>query len=174
MPDRRALLLGHLRRLVRYATGSGVATVCSVATFALVYALTGSTTAATVLGWLAGAVPNYLLNRAWVWRVDGRPDVRREVAPYVAVVLGTVTLAAGATRLTEHLLEGAGATQAVVVAGVNAAFLGVYAVLALVRYALLHQLFRRLPDRGGRVPAGAAARASGPGAGADEPTEEHP
>ncbi|WP_299036874.1 GtrA family protein [uncultured Pseudokineococcus sp.] len=143
---RRALVPAHAARLLRYVGGSGVATLCSAAAFALLYGVLGtSTTTATLLGWFAGAVPNYVLNRSWVWRVQGRPSLRREVGPYVAVVLLTLALAAGATRLTEVGLERAGATDAVVFTGVNIAFLGVYAVMALFRYAVLHQLFRRLP-----------------------------
>jgi putative flippase GtrA len=167
MPGRRDLLARHARRLVRYATGSGVATVCSAVAFFVVYQLGAGTTAASLLGWLAGAVPNYLLNRAWVWRVGGRPDVRREVVPYVVVVLVTLALATGATALTEDLLEGAGAAGGVVTAGVNVAFLGVYALMALVRYALLHLVFRRLPGRTG--PPARPARPARPG---PSPTQE--
>ena len=141
----RALATAHGARLLRYVGGSGVATVCSAAAFALLYVVLGtSTTTATLLGWFAGAVPNYVLNRSWVWRVEGRPSLRRELGPYVAVVLLTLALASGATAATEALLERAGATDAVRFASVNVAFLGVYAVMALVRYAILHQLFRRL------------------------------
>ncbi|WP_298805063.1 GtrA family protein [uncultured Pseudokineococcus sp.] len=144
------LVSAHGARLLRYAGGSGVATVCSAVAFALLYGPLGaSTTTSTLLGWLAGAVPNYVINRTWVWRVEGRPSVRRELGPYVAVVLLTLALASGATALAEALLERAGATDAVRVLGVNVAFLGVYAVMALVRYAVLHQLFRRLPGARG-------------------------
>jgi len=142
----QALVSAHAPRLLRYVGGSGVATVCSAVAFALLYGLVGtSTTTATLLGWFAGAVPNYVLNRSWVWRVQGRPSLLRELGPYVAVVLLTLALASGATALTETLLERSGATDAVRFASVNVAFLGVYAVMALVRYAILHQLFRRLP-----------------------------
>ncbi|MEJ5946691.1 GtrA family protein [Pseudokineococcus basanitobsidens] len=153
---RPGVLARHTGRMLRYAGGSGVATVCSAVGFWLVYAvLDGSTTTATVLGWLAGAVPNYVINRTWVWRVRGRPSARRELLPYVAVVLLTLALATGATALTERVLEALGATDAVRVLGVNAAFLGVYALMALVRYVVLHQLFRRLP--GTRTPTGPTA-----------------
>lgn len=142
----RGLVPAHAGRVLRYVGGSGVATVCSAVAFALLYGPLGaSTTTATLLGWFAGAVPNYVLNRSWVWRVRGRPSLRREVGPYVAVVLLTLGLASGATALTEVALERTGASDAVRFAGVNIAFLGVYAVMALVRYAVLHQLFRRLP-----------------------------
>lgn len=155
----RALVPAHAGRLLRYAGGSGVATLASAAAFALLYGPLGaSTLVATLLGWLAGAVPNYVLNRSWVWRVQGRPSVRREVGPYVAVVLVTLALASGATWLAERLLERAGASDAVLFAGVNTAFLGVYAVMALVRYAVLHQLFRRLPGGARTEPADGAAR----------------
>ena len=179
----RGLLAAHATRLLRYVGGSGVATVCSAAAFALLYGpLDTSTTTATLLGWLAGAVPNYLLNRSWVWRVQGRPSLHRELGPYVAVVLLTLALASAATAVTETLLERTGATDAVRFASVNVAFLGVYAAMALVRYAVLHQLFRRLPG-GARVgPSGSTRPPDGAGStdsarstdSAESPGTEHP
>lgn len=130
-------------RATRYTAGSVVATVCSEVAFLLLYGVahTGST-AATVLGWLAGAVPNYLLNRSWAWGRKGRPQLARELLPYAGIVAGTLAVAS----VTTHY-AGIGAASVTEldwlrVLLVGAAFLGTYGVLFVVRFMLLDRLFR--------------------------------
>ena len=87
---RRDRLRGN--RLVIRATkslvGSVIATVCSEAAFALSYGsnLLG-TTGASAVAFVAGAVPNYFLNRSWAWQRHGRVRVWREVVLYALVSL---------------------------------------------------------------------------------------
>src|SRR3954451_23821380 len=66
-------------KLARYSAGSVVATVCSEVTMVLLYGPLGVAPVwAAVFAWLAGAVPNYWLNRSWTWRRTGRPGLRDE------------------------------------------------------------------------------------------------
>lgn len=133
-------------KVARYTTGSVVAAACSEVTFLLLYGAFGAGPAlASVVGWLAGAVPNYWLNRSWTWRRRGRPSLRHELLPYVAIILGTVALAAAATTVVHRLLEGAGVAGEVRLLGVGGTFLAVYALVFLLRFYLLDQLFRRAP-----------------------------
>src|SRR5262245_65597031 len=78
--------------------GSVVAFVASEVTLIVAYG-SGLTTAAvaSVLAFFAGAIPNYFLNRSWVWDRRGRIEVRRELVPYVLVSLTTLAVAALAT-----------------------------------------------------------------------------
>ena len=93
--DERSDLIG---RVFRYGANAIVATVCSQVTFIVLYGWVGvGTTLTSTLAWLAGAIPNYVLNRSWTWGRRGRPSLRREVVPYVAIVLGTLGLAILAT-----------------------------------------------------------------------------
>lgn len=147
MPARRPARPGRtplVRRLLRYVAGSGIATVCSEVAFLLLYGpLQASPGVASVVGWLAGAVPNYWLNRSWTWGRRGRPDLVRELLPYVAIILITLGLATVATTAVHRALEGADVSSDVRLVLVGGTFLAVYGVVFVVRYVLLDLLFRR-------------------------------
>ena len=146
-------------KILRYFTGSVVAAVCSETTFLLLYgALTTSPAVASSLGWLAGAIPNYWLNRTWTWRRRGRPSLTREILPYVAIILGTLLLAAFTTSVVDAALVKDGTSDGWRLVLVGGTFLGVYGVVFLLRFLLLDQLFRRgdvspAPDSLGPVSA---------------------
>jgi putative flippase GtrA len=140
-PSSRRLMV---EKVLRYAAGSVVATICSEVTFLLLYGPVGASPAASsVLAWLAGAIPNYWLNRTWTWKRRGRPSLVYETLPYVAIVLVTLLLAAAATTLVDHRLTGAHVSGNVRVALVGGTFLGVYGMVFLLRFFLLEWLFRR-------------------------------
>jgi putative flippase GtrA len=132
-----------LRKLSTYTAGSVVAAGCSELALLLCYAVLGLPAAVSaVIGWLCGAVPNYWLNRRWTWRRTGRADLRRELLPYVVIVLATLALAAVVTRAVDSAVSGSGSATRTTLVG--AAFLGVYVVMFLLRYLLLDRLFGRL------------------------------
>lgn len=136
------------QKIRRYVAGSVLATVCSEAAFLLLYgALEATPAVSSTVGWLAGAIPNYWLNRTWTWRRRGRPSLTGEVLPYVAIVLGTVLLAALATSLVDSALAGAAVSSGLRVTLVGATFLAVYGAVFLLRFFLLDQLFRRADAR---------------------------
>lgn len=133
MPDRR-----HLRtRFARYTIGSAVAVVTSEVAFVACY---GSgllaTTASSVVAFVAGAVPNYVLNRSWAFGRRGRVRVGREVVLYVLVSLVGLAAAALATgwagRLAPHVASARWQRTAVVAA----AYLATYGALFLLKFAV--------------------------------------
>ena len=134
-----------VHKLLRYFTGSVVATACSEACFVILYGLLDvGTTWSAIVAWLAGAIPNFWLNRNWAWQRSGRPSVRREVLPYAVIILATLLLATGATHLADVWLRDqhiAHAWRVLLVAGV---FLGTYVVMFALRFVLLDRLFGRL------------------------------
>jgi putative flippase GtrA len=131
------------RRVFRYGTNALLATVCSQVTFIVLYGWVGlGTTVTSTLAWLAGAIPNYFLNRSWTWGRRGRPSLRREVVPYVAIILGTLGLAILATGLGAAALDRTSVshgTQTLVVWGI---YFTVYVVMFGVRFFLFDRLFR--------------------------------
>lgn len=132
-----------ITRMLRYGAGSVVATVSSNLTFLLVFGpLHASATWASILGWLAGAIPNYWLNRSWTWQRRGRPDPRRELLPYVAIILGTLLLAVLMTNGVDALLAHTGIGHATRTLLVTATFFGVYVVVFAIRFVLFERLFR--------------------------------
>jgi putative flippase GtrA len=139
---------GWLPKILRYTGGSVVATVCSEVTFVLLYGVLGlATTPSSLVGWLAGAVPNYWLNRSWAWQRTGRPRFRDEVLPYVVIIGVTLVLATGVTRWVDGALSGSDVSSTVRVILVAGAFFGVYVVMFVLRFFLLDRLFARLAER---------------------------
>ena len=72
-------------RITRYTLGSVVAALTSAIVFAILYVLGAGTTACSIVAFVAGAIPNWMLNRRWAWRVEGRVAFGREVVAYVIV-----------------------------------------------------------------------------------------
>lgn len=139
--DGRSGLAG---KVVRFGTGSVVATVCSQATFFVLYGPLGaSTTVSSVLAWCAGAVPNYWINRAWTWGLRGRPSMRRELLPYAGIVLGTLVLAVVATTAADRALDRTSVPDGVQALLVTGTYFLVYAVMFVFRFLLFDRLFAR-------------------------------
>jgi putative flippase GtrA len=102
-----------LLKLWRYGAGSIVAFVTSVVA---VYACfswfqLGAITSSTI-GFFAGAIPNWILNRRWAWQKRGRKGVGRETGMYVTVSLFSWLASTAVTKLTateathlSHLLK---------------------------------------------------------------------
>ena len=64
-------------RFTKYASGSVVAFISGNIVFALFYVMGASTTACSVAGFIAAAIPNWILNRRWAWQRQGRPPARQ-------------------------------------------------------------------------------------------------
>ena len=134
--------LPQLRKLLRFGASSVVAVVCSETTFLLLYGPAhASSTVASICAWLAGAIPNYWINRTWTWGRRGRPSMSRELVPYAAVVFGTLGLAIGATALGDALLRDSGVSDAARTVMVGGIYLAVYAVMFFVRFLLFDRIF---------------------------------
>lgn len=116
-----------------------VATGISQVAFVGSYWATGLSTLATVVGWLAGAIPNFALNRR-SWGGGGHP-LRSEIARYGLISVGTALLAAVATGSAEAFaaahFPGAGPARITLV---WAAFLGTYAAMFVVKFFLVDRL----------------------------------
>ncbi|MGC4112031.1 MAG: GtrA family protein [Nocardioides sp.] len=133
---------GLAGKVLRYGTGSVVATVCSQATFLVLYGPVGaSTTVASILAWWAGAIPNYWINRRWTWGRRGRPSLRRELLPYASIVLGTLVLAILATSAVAHLLDGTSVAHGTRTFLVSGTYFMVYVVMFVFRFVLFDRLF---------------------------------
>jgi putative flippase GtrA len=138
-----------LVRLARYTAGSVLATVCSEAAFVVAYGPAGAgPRVAGVVGFVAGAIPNYGLNRRWAWQRRGRAPLAREVLPYVAVVLATAALATAAGSLADGHLRGLALPRALQVALVGLAYLLPYGSVFLLKFLLLEWLVFSGPAAG--------------------------
>jgi putative flippase GtrA len=124
----------------RYAAGSVIAGVISQTVFVACYALGAAPVVASITAFVAGAVPNYLLNRLWAWEQRGRARVGREVLPYAAIVVVTALAAAAVTSAADAWVRTAVESRAWQVALVGAAFLGTYGFMFVLKFVLFDRL----------------------------------
>jgi putative flippase GtrA len=110
-----------------------------------------------VLAFLAGAIPNWGLNRRWTWRRRGRPPLGREVLPYAAVVLSTAVAATALSGVADGWVRGLETPRSIQVALVGIAFLLPYGAVFLLKFMLFERLVfsdPRLPSPTAESPAG--------------------
>ena len=130
-------------RLFRAAASSVAATVVSQVALLAVLTLGGAPALAGTLAWASGAVLNFVVTRRWVWGRTGRPRVRRELVPYLAVVgLGGLA-SVGLTTLAGSLLAPLSLPHVWWVVLVDAAYVGSYALVFVLKFTLLDRLVFR-------------------------------
>jgi putative flippase GtrA len=124
---------GRLLLWARYSASSVVATVVSQLAFALCYWFGTPAIVATLVAWLAGAVPNYTLNRRYTWGRSGQK------LPYTIIVIGSAVTAAVVTSVTDHLVQPieSHAWKTILVSG---SYLATYAILFIVKFVLFDRL----------------------------------
>lgn len=88
-----------VRRLIRY---TGVSVLTAIMTLGVLIAgiqvFGMSHAAANLMAVSFGAVPNYILNRSWVWNKSGKSHLWREIVPFwtytvIGAVLSTAVVA---------------------------------------------------------------------------------
>src|ERR1700733_12497475 len=93
---RRVRESAYAGKVTRYAIGSVVALATSVVVFAVMDWLGIHTAIDSIAAFVAGAIPNWILNRRWAWEMTDRIDVVREVVGYTIVsVVALVASSAG-------------------------------------------------------------------------------
>jgi putative flippase GtrA len=123
-------------KITRYAVGSVIALGTSVLVFGILYVAGLGTTACSILAFVAGAIPNWILNRRWAWEVRGKVEVAREVVGYAIVSLVAVGLSALVTGWTNEAVQSLPAHSGIHVALVTASYVLVQAVLFLAKFVI--------------------------------------
>lgn len=145
-PSRARLLLWW-----RYSASSVVAGVISELVFLASYGAGAAPRVASVVAFVAGAVPNYVLNRRWAWRQRGRVHGTRELLPYLVIIVLTAVAAAAITTAADHWLRGQVDSHLWLTVLVSMAFIGTYGVMFVLKFVLFDRyVFVR---RSGDVPA---------------------
>ncbi|WP_034274796.1 GtrA family protein [Haloechinothrix halophila] len=141
---RRFLLWG------RYTGASVIAAVISEAAILTAYGLGAAAMVAGVIAFVAGAIPNYLLNRYWAWQQRGRADRKRETLPYVVIVIVTAVTAIGVTTLADSWAQAHIASHSWRTILVGAVYLATYGFMFIVKFVLFDRLI--FANRGARTP----------------------
>jgi putative flippase GtrA len=73
----------RVAKLLRYATVSGISTVTGLTVLAVLVTAGMSAGWANVVATAVGTIPSFELNRRWVWSLDTRRSLTRQMAPFV-------------------------------------------------------------------------------------------
>ncbi|MGH3787328.1 MAG: GtrA family protein [Pseudonocardiaceae bacterium] len=161
----RQLARSRLARLfTRFAAGTIVSTACGQLAFVLLFGVLDASAAVSgAVAFVAGAVPNFLIHRFWTWRRGGPVGLRRELAPYLAVITLSGLVAIGITAAVDQLVSSAIDDHAVRTAVLAAVYNLSYLPLFVLKFALLDRyVFGRAAitteQAAAPVPAGGVAR----------------
>jgi putative flippase GtrA len=145
----------RIRLWGRYTGASVIAGVISEAVFVVTYWFGAVPLVASLLAFVAGAVPNYLMNRYWAWQRRGRPDHMREVLPYAIIVVVTALTAIVVTTAADRWVRDHVTAHPVQVILVGAAFLATYGAMFVLKFVLFDRFI--FVDRATRTPGTTSA-----------------
>ncbi len=138
----RRLASSRLARLfTRFAAGTAVSTACSQLVFVLLFGVfAASAMVSGAVAFVAGAVPNFLIHRFWTWRRGGPVRIRRELVPYLGVIIISGLVAIGMTTSVDQLIGQTIDDRALRTLVVAVAFNASYLPLFILKFALLDRL----------------------------------
>lgn len=122
-------------RFTKYALGSVVAFMCSNIAFAAFYVFGTSTTAASVAGFVGGAIPNWILNRRWAWQVQGRPPAR-QIFGYIGVSIMVLITTSAVTGWTNAQVQSIPSGHGIRLIIVTASYVLVTVILFFAKFAI--------------------------------------
>lgn len=147
MSPRLPALPARWVKLFRYTVGSVVALVTSLVVFAVAYGLGAGNVPANVLAFVAGAIPNWVLNRSWAWERSGRVHVGREIVLYAVVSALSLAASSAATGWAGAVVPRVTSDHLLRVLLVAAAYLATYGVLFVAKYAIYELVVFASPER---------------------------
>jgi putative flippase GtrA len=124
-------------KVTKYAVGSVLALVTSIVVFALLYVADINTTIDSIAAFVAGAVPNWILNRRWAWERTGQVEVAREVIGYVVVsLLALAASSAGTGAMQSWVKANVAPHHGIRVILVTGAYVFVQVALFVVKFVI--------------------------------------
>jgi putative flippase GtrA len=121
--------------MTKYALGSVVAFVVGNLAFALCYVLNASTTFCSVVGFVAAAIPNWILNRRWAWQQTGRPPAR-QIVGYAAVSVVVLVTTSAVTGWTNSHVQSIPQHYGLRLLIVTSAYVAVTVVFFFAKFAI--------------------------------------
>ncbi|MGH2871637.1 MAG: GtrA family protein [Solirubrobacteraceae bacterium] len=123
-------------KLARYAIGSLIALTSSIVAFGLLYVLGANTTICSIAAFVAGAVPNWFLNRRWAWKLRGRVEFWREVFAYIVISVIVLVSSAALTGWANAQVNTIPSGHGIRVLLVTAAYVAVQAVFFVAKFVV--------------------------------------
>jgi putative flippase GtrA len=145
--------MGLVRKLLRYATVSAIATSLSLTILGVLVA-TGATTPgwANVIATAVGTVPSFELNRRWVWAKSGRRSLGAEIGPFCVLSFSGLALSTGAVSAASRWATAAGLGVGGRTLVAEAANVATFGTLWVAQYLILDRVLFRARRRSGGEP----------------------
>ena len=136
--------MAKIRKLVRYAAVSAIATTVSLTVLGVLLA-TGTATAAwaNVIATAVGTVPSFELNRRWVWGKTGHRSLVAEVWPFCALSFLGLALSTVAVSAAASWASSAGLGTTVRTVAAEAANVAAFGTIWIGQYVVLDRLLFR-------------------------------
>ena len=138
-----------LARIARCLSVSVLTTALSLGVLLAVLTMGMRAWLANVVATAAGTVPSYVLNRRWVWRLDGASDPWRQVAPFWLLSFSGLALSTLAVDRADRLAASFELTAGVRSVALLCANVASFGVLWVAQFLLLDRVLFR-----SRLPAG--------------------
>jgi putative flippase GtrA len=122
-------------RFTKYALGSIIAFMASNVAFALFYVAAASTVLCSIAGFVAGAIPNWILNRRWAWQRSGRPPAR-QIIGYIAISLIVLVTTSAVTGWTNAHVQSLPSGHGLRLLIVTASYVAVTIVLFVAKFGI--------------------------------------
>jgi putative flippase GtrA len=123
-------------RITRYTIGSAVAFATSAIVFPVLYVMGVGTTGCSIGAFVAGAIPNWVLNRRWAWKLRGRVAFGREIVAYISISVLQLVLTSLTTAWTQDQVQSIPAHHGFRAALVTASYLIVFVVMFAGKFAI--------------------------------------
>jgi putative flippase GtrA len=150
LSDWISALRGHplSGKLTRYTIGSLVAFATSAIVLPLLYVLGFSTTVCATGAFVAGAIPNWVLNRRWAWAVQGKVNFWRQIVAYIGIsVVQLVATSLTTAWANHHLVQGIQPGNGLRALVIDISYLLVFVVFFVGKFAVYE--FWIFSDRAG-------------------------
>ena len=135
------------KKVFRYGAVSAVSAVIAFSLLAFVYGVYPQWTEvpSALFSNIVATIPNYFLNRRWVWGKTGRSHLWREIVPFWAMSITGIVLALWTASLARQFSDAHDLThlaRTVVIVGANTAAFG---ILWILKFLILNRLFQTIP-----------------------------
>ncbi len=136
-------------KMVRYTMVSAVSALFSIILLTFIFGVLrlGSEVVCTLIANILAGIPNYFLNRKWVWKKGGKSHVWREVVPFWALSIAGIVFALFMATLAQHFSNThhlQHLARTVLVVGANIAAFG---ILWVLKFLIFNRIFAEIADK---------------------------
>ena len=135
------------QKTVKYGAVSAIAIVISAVTLTVTYGLFGlSGNWAQSVAVIVSTPPSYILNRRWVWRKDGKSNMRREVIPFWVIAIIQFVISVIIVGALQHQVEKHVSNHGLRTLILLCISIGVYGVMWVGKFILFNRVLFKHHD----------------------------